>query len=51
MKDNNPGSLSEGTLLAVGGRYDYLLRQMWDHKYVCPAHDLFTRLSLTAVVH
>ncbi|VVA38780.1 PREDICTED: eIF-2-alpha kinase GCN2 [Prunus dulcis] len=34
VKDNNPGSLTEGTLLAVGGRYDYLLRQMWglEHK-------------------
>ncbi|CAL8993989.1 unnamed protein product [Prunus brigantina] len=34
VKANNPGSLTEGTLLAVGGRYDYLLRQMWglEHK-------------------
>ncbi|PQQ18675.1 eIF-2-alpha kinase GCN2 [Prunus yedoensis var. nudiflora] len=34
VKDNNPGSLTEGTLLAVGGCYDYLLRQMWglEHK-------------------
>ncbi|KAK4420231.1 eIF-2-alpha kinase GCN2 [Sesamum alatum] len=29
-KDNNPVSLMEGTLLAVGGRYDYLLQQMAD---------------------
>lgn len=34
MKDNNPGSLTEGTLLAVGGRYDYLLRQMWGLEHV-----------------
>ncbi|KAI8010263.1 eIF-2-alpha kinase GCN2 [Camellia lanceoleosa] len=27
-KENNPASLMEGTLLAVGGRYDYLLHQM-----------------------
>ncbi|KAH6770310.1 protein kinase family protein [Perilla frutescens var. hirtella] len=32
-KDNNPLSLSEGTLLAVGGRYDYLLQQMADSEY------------------
>ncbi|WCJ41344.1 protein kinase family protein [Euphorbia peplus] len=36
MKDNNPGSISEGTLLALGGRYDYLLHQMWDHE--CKTH-------------
>ncbi|KAL0382837.1 UNVERIFIED_CONTAM: eIF-2-alpha kinase GCN2 [Sesamum calycinum] len=29
-KDNNPVSLMEGTLLALGGRYDYLLQQMAD---------------------
>ncbi|XP_020547042.1 eIF-2-alpha kinase GCN2 isoform X2 [Sesamum indicum] len=29
-KDNNPVSLMEGTLLALGGRYDYLLHQMAD---------------------
>ncbi|XP_027910011.1 eIF-2-alpha kinase GCN2 isoform X1 [Vigna unguiculata] len=28
-KENSPGSLSEGVLLAVGGRYDYLLHQLW----------------------
>ncbi|XP_022634097.1 eIF-2-alpha kinase GCN2 isoform X2 [Vigna radiata var. radiata] len=28
-KENSPGSLSEGALLAVGGRYDYLLQQLW----------------------
>ncbi|KAK6255367.1 hypothetical protein SCA6_016672 [Theobroma cacao] len=32
-KENHPGSLTEGALLAVGGRYDYLLHQMWDHEY------------------
>lgn len=30
-KDNNPVALTEGTLLAVGGRYDYLLQ---DSEYV-----------------
>ncbi|TXG72830.1 hypothetical protein EZV62_001409 [Acer yangbiense] len=34
MKENNIGSLIEGALLAVGGRYDYLLHQMWDREYV-----------------
>lgn len=34
MKDNNHRSLVEGTLLAVGGRYDYLLHQMWDREYI-----------------
>lgn len=28
MKENNPGSLKEGVLLAIGGRYDQLLREM-----------------------
>lgn len=28
-KENSSGSLSEGVLLAVGGRYDYLLHQLW----------------------
>ncbi|KAK6776172.1 hypothetical protein RDI58_027173 [Solanum bulbocastanum] len=32
-KDDNPGSLMEGTLLAVGGRYDYLLHQNGDLEY------------------
>ncbi|KAI3470117.1 hypothetical protein Pfo_026780 [Paulownia fortunei] len=36
-KDNNPVSLMEGTLLAVGGRYDYLLQQMAESEYKsCP---------------
>lgn len=38
MKDNNPGSLAEGALLAVGGRYDYLLRQMWGLEHVSYTH-------------
>ncbi|XP_021906687.1 eIF-2-alpha kinase GCN2 [Carica papaya] len=32
-KDNNPGQLVEDVLLAVGGRYDYLLHQMWGREY------------------
>ncbi|XP_061357537.1 eIF-2-alpha kinase GCN2 isoform X2 [Gastrolobium bilobum] len=33
-KENSPGSLSEGVLLAVGGRYDFLLHQLWSQDYV-----------------
>lgn len=33
-KENSSGSLSEGVLLAVGGRYDYLLQQLWRSDYV-----------------
>ncbi|KAM3303594.1 eIF-2-alpha kinase GCN2 isoform X1 [Capsicum chacoense] len=32
-KNDHPGSLMEGTLLAVGGRYDYLLHQSGDLEY------------------
>ncbi|KAF5733896.1 Kinase family protein isoform 2 [Tripterygium wilfordii] len=32
-KEDIVGSLIEGALVAVGGRYDYLLHQMWDHEY------------------
>ena len=33
-KENNPASVMEGTLLAVGGRYDYLLNRLWARDYV-----------------
>jgi hypothetical protein len=33
-KENSSGSLSEGVLLAVGGRYDYLLHQLRSSDYV-----------------
>lgn len=32
-KENNASSLMEGTLLATGGRYDYLLHQLWARDY------------------
>lgn len=32
MKENNLGSFIEGLLVAIGGCYDYLLHQMWDHE-------------------
>lgn len=34
MKDNHPGTLVDGALLAIGGRYDYLLNKMWGQEYV-----------------
>lgn len=34
VKEKYPATLIEGTLLAVGGRYDYLLHRMWDCEYV-----------------
>lgn len=34
MKENNSGTLTDGTLLAIGGRYDYLLHQMWGQEHV-----------------
>lgn len=40
-KENSPGSLSEGALLAVGGRYDYLLHQLWRSDYVGYAYTFF----------
>ncbi|XP_057460394.1 eIF-2-alpha kinase GCN2 isoform X2 [Actinidia eriantha] len=32
-KENNPASVMEGTVLAVGGRYDYLLNRLWARDY------------------
>ncbi|GAA0140422.1 non-receptor serine/threonine protein kinase [Lithospermum erythrorhizon] len=32
-KESTPGAITEGTLLAVGGRYDYLLHHMGDSEY------------------
>jgi len=40
-KENGPGSLSEGALLAVGGRYDYLLHQLWRSDCVRYAYTFF----------
>ena len=40
-KENSPGSLSEGVLLAVGGRYDYLLHQLWRSDSVGYPHFFF----------
>ncbi|XP_073003452.1 eIF-2-alpha kinase GCN2 isoform X1 [Typha latifolia] len=32
LKETIPGPSSEATLLAIGGRYDYLMQQMWDQQ-------------------
>ncbi|XP_030527884.1 eIF-2-alpha kinase GCN2 isoform X3 [Rhodamnia argentea] len=32
-RENNAGSLLESALLAIGGRYDYLLHQLWEHEH------------------
>lgn len=34
VKGNNPASFYEGTLFAIGGRYDHLVQQLWEHDYV-----------------
>ncbi|XP_057957013.1 eIF-2-alpha kinase GCN2 [Malania oleifera] len=51
MKENSPGSVIEGRLLAVGGRYDYLLHQMWDHESKStPPGAVGTSLALETVI-
>ncbi|XWS13227.1 hypothetical protein CRYUN_Cryun36dG0019600 [Craigia yunnanensis] len=50
-KENHPGLLTEGALLAVGGRYDYLLHQMWDHQYKTnPPGAVGTSLALETII-
>ncbi|KAK9059086.1 hypothetical protein SSX86_021705 [Deinandra increscens subsp. villosa] len=50
-KDNSLGSLIEGTLLAVGGRYDYLLRRMWQSEYKSnPPGAVGTSLALESII-
>ncbi|XVF29350.1 hypothetical protein REPUB_Repub15cG0113100 [Reevesia pubescens] len=50
-KENHPGSLTEAALLAVGGRYDYLLHQMWDHEYkTIPPGAVGTSLALETII-
>ncbi|KAJ0594724.1 putative protein kinase PEK-GCN2 family [Helianthus annuus] len=51
-KDNTLGSLTEGTLLAVGGRYDYLLHRMWQSEYKSnPPGAVGTSLALETIIH
>ncbi|XP_024962899.1 eIF-2-alpha kinase GCN2 isoform X1 [Cynara cardunculus var. scolymus] len=50
-KDNSLGSLTEGTLLAVGGRYDYLLHDMWQSEYKSnPPGAVGTSLALETII-
>lgn len=35
MRESTGGPLPEAALLAVGGRYDYLIHQLWEHENVC----------------
>ncbi|XP_022761656.1 eIF-2-alpha kinase GCN2 isoform X2 [Durio zibethinus] len=51
LKENHPGSPTEGALLAVGGRYDYLLHQMWDNEYKTnPPGAVGTSLALETII-
>lgn len=50
-KDNTLGSLTEGTLLAVGGRYDYLLHNMWQSEYKSiPPGAVGTSIALETII-
>ncbi|RDY12691.1 eIF-2-alpha kinase GCN2, partial [Mucuna pruriens] len=50
-KENSPGSFSEGALLAVGGRYDYLLHQLWSSDYKGnPPTGVGTSLALETII-
>ncbi|CAI8616723.1 unnamed protein product [Vicia faba] len=50
-KENSPGSLSEGVLLAVGGRYDYLLHQLRSSDYKGnPPTGVGTSLALETII-
>ncbi|XP_027353753.1 eIF-2-alpha kinase GCN2 isoform X2 [Abrus precatorius] len=50
-KEHSPGSLSEGALLAVGGRYDYLLHQLWSSDYKGnPPTGVGTSLALETII-
>ncbi|KAJ4844021.1 eukaryotic translation initiation factor 2-alpha kinase [Turnera subulata] len=51
MKENNPGSLGEGALLALGGRYDYLLHQKWGEGHrMNPPGAVGTSLALETII-
>ncbi|XP_078447574.1 protein kinase family protein isoform X2 [Wolffia australiana] len=50
IKESNPSSVSESTLLAVGGCYDHLLHQMWNHK-TNPPGAVGISLALEKILH
>ncbi|KAJ7980699.1 protein kinase family protein [Quillaja saponaria] len=50
-KETSSGSFSEGALLAVGGRYDYLIHQMWNLEYKTnPPGAVGTSLALETII-
>ncbi|GJU33651.1 EIF-2-alpha kinase GCN2 isoform X1 [Tanacetum coccineum] len=50
-KYNSVGTPTEGALLAVGGRYDYLLHQMWQSEYKSnPPGAVGTSLALETII-
>ncbi|XP_022150410.1 eIF-2-alpha kinase GCN2 isoform X2 [Momordica charantia] len=50
-KENNPGSHPEGALLAIGGRYDYLLQRMWSRAYkTTPPGGVGTSIALETII-
>lgn len=50
-KENHPGSHPEGTLVAIGGRYDYLLQQMWSRAYkTTPPGGVGTSIALETMI-
>ncbi|XP_058102419.1 eIF-2-alpha kinase GCN2 isoform X2 [Magnolia sinica] len=52
IKDSNASSFSEGTLFAVGGRYDYLVQHMWYQEYKSsPPGAVGISLALEKILH
>ncbi|XP_038885258.1 eIF-2-alpha kinase GCN2 isoform X2 [Benincasa hispida] len=50
-KENNPGSHPEGALLAIGGRYDYLLQKMWSRSSKStPPGGVGTSIALETII-
>ncbi|KMT15732.1 hypothetical protein BVRB_3g057120 isoform A [Beta vulgaris subsp. vulgaris] len=51
LRKESPGSPVDGTLLAVGGRYDYLLRQIWELEHrSSPPGAVGTSLALETII-
>lgn len=50
-KENSSGTSNDGVLLAVGGRYDYLLQQVCDREYVSSRifSDLMKESKITSI--
>lgn len=51
-KESNHGSLSDGVLLAIGGRYDHLLRQLWaNHMISSSPGAVGLSVALEKIIH